>query len=222
MLGFFFLLRKQAKRWSLKNPYYDAKREFKCVGKQHWIFIGRVDVRLKLQYFGHLMWRTDSLEKTLMLGKIEGSRRRDNRGWDGWMASPTQWTWVCANSRSSLVARMVKSLPTVRETQVWSLGQKDPLEKEMATHSSILAWKIPWTEELGKLQSMGLQRVTHDWATSLEQILGDSKEQGSIACCSPWGSQRVRHDLPTEEENVITFITCCFSSLHSIFRYFEI
>ena len=50
---------------------------------------------------------------------------------------------------------MVKRLPTMRETRVQSLGQKDPLEKEMATHSSILAWRIPWTEEPGGLQSMG-------------------------------------------------------------------
>ena len=57
-------------------------------------------LKLKLQYFGHLMPRTDSLEKTLMLGKIEGSRRRDDRGWDGWMASPTRWTWVWVSSRS--------------------------------------------------------------------------------------------------------------------------
>ena len=62
---------------------------------------------------------------------------------------------------------MVKSLPTMRETGVQSLGQEDPLEKEMATHSSVLAWKIPWTEEPGRLQSMGLQRVRHDWGTSL-------------------------------------------------------
>ena len=61
-----------------------------------------------------------------------------------------------------LVAQMVKRLPTMRETQVQSLGWEDLLEKEMATHSSILAWKIPWTEELGRLQSMGLQRVGHD------------------------------------------------------------
>jgi len=54
---------------------------------------------LKLQYFGYLMWRTDSLEKTLMLGKIEGRKRRDDRGWDGWMASTTQWTWVWVRSR---------------------------------------------------------------------------------------------------------------------------
>ena len=57
---------------------------------------------------------------------------------------------------------MVKRLPTMRETWVQSLVQEDLLEKEMAPHSSILAWKIPWTEEPGRLQSMGLQRVGHD------------------------------------------------------------
>ena len=61
---------------------------------------------------------------------------------------------------------MVKNLPAMRETQVQSLGQKEPLEKEMATHSSILAWRIPWTEEPGELQSMGSQRVRHDWAAN--------------------------------------------------------
>ena len=57
-------------------------------------------LKLKLQHFGHLMWRTDSLENTLMMGKIEGGRRRNDRGWDGWMASSTQWTWVWVNSGS--------------------------------------------------------------------------------------------------------------------------
>ena len=57
-------------------------------------------LKLKLQYFDHLMRRTDSLEKTLMLGKIEGRRRRDDRGWDCWLASPMQWTWVWVNSGS--------------------------------------------------------------------------------------------------------------------------
>ena len=65
-------------------------------------------------------------------------------------------------SRTSLVAQMVKHLPTMQETQVRSLGWEDPLEKEMATHPSTLAWKIPWTEECGRLQSMGSQRVGHD------------------------------------------------------------
>ena len=63
---------------------------------------------------------------------------------------------------TSLVAQMVKRLPAMRDTQVRSLGREDPLEKEMATHSSTPAWKIPWTEEPGRLQSMGSQRVGHD------------------------------------------------------------
>ena len=60
------------------------------------------------------------------------------------------------------MAQTVKRLPTMQETRFQSLGGEDPLEKEMATHSSILAWKIPWTEESGRLQSMGWQRVGHD------------------------------------------------------------
>ena len=63
---------------------------------------------------------------------------------------------------ASLVAQMVKRLPAMREMQVQSLGRDDPLEKEMATHSRTLAWKIPWAEEPGRLQSMGLQRVGHN------------------------------------------------------------
>ena len=61
---------------------------------------------------------------------------------------------------------MVQKLPAMQETRVWFLGQEDPLEKEVATHSSILAWKIPWTEEPGRLQSSGYQRVKHDWVTN--------------------------------------------------------
>jgi len=68
------------------------------------------------------------------------------------------WGLFC----SSLVAQMVKCLPTMLETWVQSLRREDLLEKEMATHSSILAWKIPWMEEPGRLQSMGLQRVRHN------------------------------------------------------------
>ena len=61
-----------------------------------------------------------------------------------------------------MVAQTVKRLPTMQETWVGSLGREDPFEKEMATHSSTLVWKIPWTEEPGRLQSMGSQRVGHD------------------------------------------------------------
>ena len=82
-------------------------------------------LKLKLQYFGHLMQRTNSFEKTL-------------------------------------VAKTVKHLPTMGKTRLQSLGREDLLEKEMATHSSILAGRIPWAEEPGGPQSLGLQRVRHD------------------------------------------------------------
>ena len=65
-------------------------------------------------------------------------------------------------AEASLVAQRLKHLPAMQETWVQSLGWEDPLEKEMATHSSILAWKIPWLEEPGGLQSTGSQRVGHD------------------------------------------------------------
>ena len=82
-----------------------------------------------------------------------------------------QWLRLCTPragglglipGQASLVAQMIKCLLTVQETRVQSLGREDPLEKEMATHSSTLAWKIPWTEEPGRLQSVGSQRVGHD------------------------------------------------------------
>ena len=87
-------------------------------------------LKLKFQYFGHLIRRTNSLEKTLMLGKIEGGGKGDDRGWDSWMESLTQWTWVWVSSGS------------------W--------------------W---WTARPGVLQSMGLQRIGHDWATVLNYWL---------------------------------------------------
>ena len=68
------------------------------------------------------------------------------------------------------MTQTVKHLPTTRETQVQTLGQEDPLEKGMATYSSILAWRVPWTEEHGGLQSRGSQRVRHDFATKQQQI----------------------------------------------------
>ena len=83
-------------------------------------------LRLKLQYFGHLMWRTDSLEKTWCWERLKVGGEGDDRGWDGWMASLTQWTWVWVNPGSR--------------------------------------W---WTGRPGMLQSMGSQRVRHDWATDL-------------------------------------------------------
>ena len=81
------------------------------------------------------------------------------------VTAPLFWVLVCAKfcvSPPRLVAQMVKCLPTMQEAWVQSLSREDPLEKEIATHSNILAWKIPWMEEPGRLQSMGLGRVRHD------------------------------------------------------------
>ena len=111
-------------------------------------------LKLKFQYFGHLMQRTDSFEKTLMLGKTEGGGEGDDRGWDGWMASSTQWTWVWVNYGN------------------W--------------------W---WTGRPGKLQSMGLQRVSHSWATELNTwdstkwgcILEQGSDNKHYRLCEPQG-----------------------------------
>ena len=86
------------------------------------------------------------------LGLIPGLGRCTGEG----IGYPVQYSWA------SLVAQLVKNPPAVWEMWVRSLGQEDPLEKGIATHSSILAWRIPWTKETGGLQSMGCQRVGHD------------------------------------------------------------
>ena len=191
-------------------------------GNQPWIFIRRTSAEAEAPILWPLMWRTDFLEKTLMLGKIK-SREGGGRGWDGWMTSLTHghefeqtqvnsegqgslpcccscgckesdttswlnnnnlqmtffsvfWLWDYSYKhlnqyrafRASLVAQMVKNLPAMWETWVQSLGQEDPLEKELTIHSSILAWRILWTEKPGGLQSVGSQRVRHSWATNTQ------------------------------------------------------
>ena len=108
-----------------------------------------------------------------------------------------------------LVAQLVNCLSAMQETQVQSLGWEDPLKKEMATHSSTLAWKIPWMEEPGRLQSMGSLKVGHDGATSLSLFTfmhwrrkwqptpvflpGESQGWGSLVGCLLWG-HTVRQD----------------------------
>ena len=83
---------------------------------------------------------------------------------------------------------MVKNLPAMWETWVESLGQKDPREKDMATHSSVLAWRIPWTEELGNLQSLVSQRIGHDGASNTHT---HTEELGGLRSK---GSETVRHN----------------------------
>ena len=86
---------------TLESPLYCKEiQPVNPKGDQSWVFIEGLMLKLKLQYFGHLMRRVDSLEKTLVLGGIGGRRRGHNRGWDGWMASPTWWAWVWVNSGS--------------------------------------------------------------------------------------------------------------------------
>ena len=103
---------------------------------------------------GHSPWGHKELDRTERLNWTE-----------------LQWCFLKRTPLSyvgtSLVAQTVKRLSTMRETRVRALGWEDPLKKEMAIHSSTIAWKIPWTEEPGRLKSMGSQRVRHNWATSL-------------------------------------------------------
>ena len=99
-------------------------------------------------------------------GRGEGGRegeRKERREWGKEKENDSrnhEFYSACNDSGASLVAQMVKYLPAMQETQVWSLGWEDPLEKGMATHSSILAWRIPWTEMPGALQSVESQRDT--------------------------------------------------------------
>ena len=100
--------------------------------------------------------------------------------------------WGPWGYKGSLVAQTVKNPPAMRETYVWSLSWEDPLKEGMATHSSILAWRIPWTEEPCGLQSMGLQRVRHDWVTKHKN------------CCwrrllrVPWAARRSNQSILRE------------------------
>ena len=110
-------------------------------------------LKLKFQYFGHLMQRTDSLEKTLMLERLKTGGEGDDRGWDGWMASLTQWTWIWASSRS--------------------------------------CW---WTWKPGVLQSMGSQRVRHDWVT--EQQHNCHRYNSNLQPLQQQAKEAEPHSLP--------------------------
>ena len=111
---------------------------------------------LQRAWFLHMQTDPRVSSRITILGTLWTHRVLGTKGWI--------WERVCPWACASQVAQLIKNLPAMQETQIWSLGWEDPLEKDMATHSSILAWRIPWTEEPGRLQSMGLQRVGHNWA----------------------------------------------------------
>ena len=116
-----------------------------------------------------------------------------NWGWIHWLSSLIKgfrwWLNILKEKETSLVAQMVKNLPAMQVTRVWSLGWEDLLEKEMATHSSILAWRIPQTKESGMLQFMGLQRVRHDWVTNMHtNTLKKVKLLVTQSCLTLWDS----------------------------------
>ena len=115
----------------------------------------------------------------------------------------------------SLVAQAVTSLPALWETWIQSLGQEDPLEKEMATHSSILAWKIPWMEQCGSLQSMGLQRVGHNWATSLSFLT--PSQRINVVCTISQSGLLVSLSSVFESWPFITQIQLFYRKIHSFF-----
>ena len=176
--------------WSLEKTLESALdcKEIQPVspkGNQSWIFIGRTNVEAETP----ILWLPDA--KNWFIGKDpdsgKDSRWEEKGQWRMKWLDGSLTRWTCLSKFWELVmdkeAQRLKRLPPMRETWVRSLGREDPLEKEMATHSSILAWRIPWTEEPGRLQSTGSQRVGHDWVTSPHL----TSPQGSLACCSPWG-----------------------------------
>ena len=125
----------------LRVPW-TARRSNQSILKEIILDYSLEGLKLKLQYFGHLIWRTDSLEKTLMLGMIKAGGEGDNTGWDGCVTSPTWWTWVWASSGS---------------------------------------WWRTWKPCM--LQSMGSQRVRHDWVTELNSMFTQFR---NLWVCSSW------------------------------------
>ena len=134
-------------------------------------------LKLKLQYFDYLMWRANSLEKTLILGKMEGRGDRDDREWDSWMESLTQWTWVWASSGTC-----------------WRTDAED--EAPILWPPDAMNWLVRKAPDAGKDWRQEEKGTTADevvgWhhqlnAHEFEQPLGVGGGQGSLACCSPYG-----------------------------------
>ena len=137
--------------------------------RQHWVRILSLPIT-NLLLIPRASYLSQQSPTFLALGTsfIKDNFSKDRGQGKGWFQDDSSILHLLC-TRASQVAQMVNSLSAMRETWVQSLGWEDPLEKEMATRSNTLAWKILWMEETGRLQTLGSQRVRHDWATSLVQ-----------------------------------------------------
>ena len=156
LLSIFSILSTASARWLRKNS--------------HPSYLNRpCDILLKTQ---RALWVRESISQfkrdTFPYSKVPSATPVQMLVLFGRIGGVLLWNRLISLSilRASLVAKLVKSLPAAQETRVRLLGREDPLEKAMETHSSILVWKIPWTEESNGLQSVGWQRVRHDWAAN--------------------------------------------------------
>ena len=122
------------------------------------------DTTERFHFHFHVLEKEMATHSSVLAWRIPGTGEPD--GLPSMGSHRVRHNWSDLAAAASLVAQSVKNLPAVQETRVQSVGWEDPLEKATAIHSSILAWKISWTEEPGGLQSMGSQRVGHDWATN--------------------------------------------------------
>ena len=120
---------------------------------------------------------------------------------------PTSKSFPMSHHGLPLVVQVVKTRPAMQATRVQSLGQKDPLEKGMATHCSIIAWRIPWTEKLGGLQSIGSQRVKHNWSNLTHKINVDFDCSHEIKRCLLLGRKAMTNLDSIFKSRDITLLT---------------
>ena len=158
-----------------------------------WIVIGRTE----LQYLGQLMQRTDSLEKTLMLGKSEGRGEGDDRGWDGWMVSPTRWIWIWASSGSwwqTGKPGVFQSMGSQRVRHDWVTELN---WTKFKGGTSVLIISLHCRIPEGKSFNITIIQVYAGWHPTPVLLPGKFHGQRSQVGYSPWGSQRVGHDWTT-------------------------